>query len=130
MTSAAHSSATNGGRKAQSAAPLRIAASGPSVGTAPAMPAPDQPWIDIALRAVRTLAASGRPFQAHDLVLECDVPEPRDHHQWGALMSIARAEGYVTAVAAVPSTRPKTARSLCRLWVGSVAWRSEQNAAA
>jgi len=75
-------------------------------------------WISEALGGVRKLAATGRPFQCHDLVLLCDVPEPPDHHQWGSLMSLARSEGIVVSVAATPSSRPRTAKSLCRLWVG------------
>lgn len=76
-------------------------------------------WLGVALAGVRRLAAAGRPFQAHDLVRLLNVPEPPDHHQWGPMMAIARAEGYIVPVAAVPSSRPKTARSLCRLWIGA-----------
>lgn len=77
-------------------------------------------WLAVALAGVRRLAATGRPFQAHDLVSLLNVPEPPDHHLWGPMMSIARAEGYIVPVAAVQSSRPKTARSLCRLWIGAV----------
>ena len=76
-------------------------------------------WFDAGLAGVSVLAAIGRPFQCHDLVLLCGVPEPLDHHWWGPLMNVARAEGYVVTVAAVASSRPKTAKSLCRLWIGA-----------
>lgn len=76
-------------------------------------------WFAVALAGVRRLAATGRPFQAHDLVVLLGVPEPPDHHLWGPLMHVARTEGHIVPVAAVPSSRPKTARSLCRLWIGA-----------
>jgi hypothetical protein len=82
--------------------------------------AEDNDWLATALSAVADLAAAGQPFTAYDLVTQRGVPEPRDGaHMWGALMAIARAHGIVVAVAAVPSSRPRTARSLCRLWVGA-----------
>jgi hypothetical protein len=34
-------------------------------------------------------------------------------------MALARSEGIVVVVAAVSSSRPKTAKSWCRLWVGA-----------
>jgi hypothetical protein len=76
-------------------------------------------WFMLALQGVRRLAATGEQFQCHDLVTRYGVPEPPDHHQWGLLMRIARADGLVVPVGAVASSRPKTAHSLCKLWVGA-----------
>lgn len=78
-----------------------------------------QEWITTALRGVASLAAEGRPFQAHDLVLLRGVPEPPHHNFWGVMMGIAHSEGIVVPIAATPSTRPKTAKSLVRMWIGA-----------
>ena len=75
-------------------------------------------WAAVAMKGIVKLAATGRPFAAFELVSTCDVPEPPHPNCWGPLLAYARSQGLIVAVAAVPSPRPRTRKSLCRLWVG------------
>lgn len=79
----------------------------------------DEWWLDTAMQAVRAMAATGREFQAFDLVETYGVPDPDHANRWGALLNRAAREGLIVPVAAAPSRRPATARSLTRTWRGA-----------
>lgn len=76
-------------------------------------------WFAIAMKGVVKLAASGKRFTAFDLVTICRVPEPPHPNCWGVLLGIAHADGLIVSVGAVPSSRPRTCKSLVRLWIGA-----------
>ncbi|MDQ4032538.1 MAG: hypothetical protein M3332_09825 [Actinomycetota bacterium] len=79
----------------------------------------DDWWMRTALHAVRAMAATGRVFQAFDLVETFGTPEPDHPNRWGALLTRAAREGVIVSVGAAPSRRPSTARSLTRIWRGA-----------
>lgn len=104
--------------------PLPATKSGPD---RTAAPRPEKPptvesdrgnWLAMVLAAITTLANTGEPFEAFDTVRKLGVPEPPDHHLWGAAFGAARAQGLIVSVAATQSSRPRTAKSLTRLWIG------------
>lgn len=76
-------------------------------------------WASTAMAAVRAMAATGREFQAFDLVETFGLVDPDHPNRWGALLSRAAREGVIVAVGAAPSRRPATAGSLCRTWRGA-----------
>ncbi|MCX6467444.1 MAG: hypothetical protein NTW05_28255 [Pseudonocardiales bacterium] len=76
-------------------------------------------WIAAGLRGVRLCALTPEPFTCYDVARRHQLAEPAHPNHWGILMGIARAEGIVVPVAATPSARPKTARSLVRVWIGA-----------
>ena len=76
----------------------------------------DDWWMRTAMQAVRAMAATGREFQAFDLVETYGTPEPDSPKRWGALLTRAGREGLIVRVGAAPSRRPTGARSLC--WTG------------
>ncbi len=75
-------------------------------------------WKAQALQAIATLAATGRRFQAHDLVRR-GVPEPDHPNRWGAVFNLARRRGLITWAGYAPSNRPATKRSILRIWRGT-----------
>jgi hypothetical protein len=79
----------------------------------------DDWWASTAMQAVRALAATGRVFQAYDLVETYGIAEPDHPNRWGALLTRAARHGLIVAVGAAPSRRPKTAGSLTRTWRGA-----------
>ncbi len=74
-------------------------------------------WKSLAMQGIKTLAASGRVFQAWDVAL-LGVPEPRSSAAWGAVFSAARGAGLIRRVGYAPSGRPTVAGSACAEWVG------------
>jgi len=74
-------------------------------------------WLDGALRAIETLAATGRTFQAYDL-LALGVAEPDRPAAWGAAFYAAKAKGLIESVGYAPSKRPTVRGSACREWRG------------
>lgn len=78
----------------------------------------DDWWKSCADTALKQLAATGRVFEAYDLVL-MGVPEPHHPNAWGARMNAAAKRGVIRNVGAGPSKRPTVARSLVRYWQGA-----------
>ena len=78
----------------------------------------DNWWRSCALRAVETLAASGREFTADD-VRDLGVPEPDQPNRWGGLFLAASRAGTVVCVGARRSTRGARNASLTRVWRGA-----------
>lgn len=76
-------------------------------------------WRRMALRAIESMAATGRDFQAYDLVTELGLPEPDHHCRWGPAFADARRRGLIVRAGAAQSTRPETKGSLTRLWRGA-----------
>ncbi|MBC3191653.1 hypothetical protein H7X46_11335 [Pseudonocardia sp. C8] len=74
-------------------------------------------WTDTAMRAIRRLAATGRPFTAYD-VSDLGVVDPDHPGRWGALFARASREGLITCIGAEASRRPSRASGLCRRWRG------------
>lgn len=80
-------------------------------------------WFDTAMQAVRAMAATGRVFQAYDLVETYRIPEPDHPNRWGALFVRAAHAGVIVPVGAAKSRRPTTAGSLTRTWQGAYSRR-------
>lgn len=78
-------------------------------------------WWDGALRAVETMAATGRPFQMYDVAETFGLPEPDNFRRWGALACAARRLGLIEPVGYAPSRRPSAACSAARVWRGRAA---------
>jgi len=74
-------------------------------------------WHDCAMRALTWLADLQQPFSAFDLT-ELGVPEPDDHHRWGALFRAAATQNLIRCVGYAPSRRPTAGGSICRVWQG------------
>src|SRR5204863_4603041 len=71
---------------------------------------------------VALLARRGKQpgtFTVFEAAAGAQLPEPHHHSLWGIGTGIARREGLIVPVDAVPSLRPKTSKSLVRLWVGA-----------
>jgi hypothetical protein len=79
---------------------------------------PDPWWTSGAIRALRTLAESGRPFQAFDL-LALGVSEPDDPRRWGALVRAASTLGLIQVAGYAVSKRRPEAGGLVRVWRGT-----------
>ena len=54
-----------------------------------------------------------------EVAKEAELPDPPTYTLLGAGTGIAHREGLIVTVAAVPSLRPRTAKSLVRLWSGA-----------
>jgi|HigsolmetaAR206D_1030411.scaffolds.fasta_scaffold08537_4 hypothetical protein len=90
-----------------------------SAGMADTIEAASPDWWSRAERAVRALAAEGRPFQAYDVVLRLGMDEPDNTRaQWGALFGALRKAGVIEPCGYAQSSRPTTAKSAVRLWRG------------
>jgi len=76
------------------------------------------PWADACDVAIAVMAATGRVFQAADLIAEQLVGEPARPNQWGPRFAYAAAHGVIEAVGAAQSKRATVHRSLCRTWRG------------
>ena len=79
----------------------------------------DDWWMSTAMQAVRSMARTGRVYQAYDLVETYRTPEPDHPNRWGALLTRAARIGVIVPVGAAPSRRPRTAKSLTRTWQGA-----------
>lgn len=83
-------------------------------------------WWSRAVSAVRYLAATGKPFQAYDLVVVCGIEEPDNPaKQWGALFAAMRKAGVVEHAGYATSRRPTANSSACRQWIGTEAVRRD-----
>jgi hypothetical protein len=78
----------------------------------------DDWWMAGCLEAIRTLAATGRPFQAYDL-LALGLAEPERSSWWGCAFKRAKAEGVIRRAGYAPSRRPTVRGSACAEWVGA-----------
>ncbi len=79
----------------------------------------DQWWLDGCLRAIHTLAATGRTFQAFDLITDTGLPEPERSSWWGCAFKRAQSEGIIRRAGYAPSKRPTVRGSACAEWVGA-----------
>lgn len=78
-------------------------------------------WGDIALRAVKAMAATGQLFEAFDLTKEpYALREPAHPNHWGALLRQAAQLGLIEPVGFAPSRRPSRAGGVSRQWRGAV----------
>ncbi len=75
-------------------------------------------WKRSALTAIGVLAASGRDFQATDL-LALGVEEPDHPNRWGGVMAMAARAGLIEHSGVAPSNRTTTQASLTRTWRGA-----------
>lgn len=82
-------------------------------------------WYRCGVAEVAKRAHHPGTFTVYDLALAGRIPEPPHPNMWGQLMSLARSAGLVVSVAAVPSSRPRTSRSLVRVWIGTKYAQSE-----
>ena len=97
----------------------------PAPGAERALANADDWWRSSAERAVRVLAATGRPFTAFDLVDHCGVTEPDSSARWGGLFRRAAQQGVIEPTGAEASRRPTRAGSLCRVWRGTATFREQ-----
>ncbi len=77
-------------------------------------------WLVSAVTAIEAIAATGRDFQAFDLI-ELGLPEPDHPCRWGAVFGLAARRGLITSVGSARSKRPTTKGSLMRVWRGTEA---------
>lgn len=79
----------------------------------------DEWWADGALRAIATLAETGRIFTCDDLRRPpIALPEPAHPSHWGAVFTMARAEGTIRPVGYGPSATPSRHYGTLRRWRG------------
>lgn len=76
-------------------------------------------WVARFVAAVTHRANRPGPFTTYEAAVEAQLPEPPCQNLWGAATGIAHRDGLIVAVAATPSLRPRTSKSLVRLWVGA-----------
>lgn len=72
-------------------------------------------WESLALGAIRHLAESGRPFQAHDLD-ELGVPAPDHPNRYGSVFAKAKRAGLIRKVGYAPSKRPRRDGGVSAVW--------------
>lgn len=78
-------------------------------------------WRATALQAIEAMAATGRDFQAWDLVEEMGLPDPDHPCRWGEVFRVAARKGLITEVGSARSKRPTTRSSLTLVWRGTEA---------
>jgi hypothetical protein len=76
-------------------------------------------WAVRARRAIAQLAATGEPFAADDLLVECGLPKPRKRGQLGVAFKVARRAGVIREAGFRRSTTPSRRGGITRLWVGT-----------
>jgi hypothetical protein len=76
-------------------------------------------FLRLLVAAIARRAARAGTFTVFDVAKESALPEPHHANWWGIGAGIAHREGLIVAVDAVQSKRPKTAKSLVRLWIGA-----------
>lgn len=76
-------------------------------------------WLRQFVAAVARRAARPGPFTVFEVAKEANLPDPPHHTLWGSATGVAHREGLIVSVAATPSLRPRTAKSLVRLWIGA-----------
>ncbi|MFJ2630908.1 hypothetical protein ACIO6U_02950 [Streptomyces sp. NPDC087422] len=103
----------------------------------PGMPEPPTPsavqraadyetWLGAVRPAFEAAAATGRPFTTYEIAHAANLPEPPDAaHQWGRLMNLLAAEGWIRTAGWAASDRPTTRHSGVRTWRGTRAARKQ-----
>jgi hypothetical protein len=76
-------------------------------------------WAVRAQRAIASLAATGEPFAADDVIVECKLPMPRRPQQLSAAFRVASRHGVIRPVGVRRSTMPNRRGGLVRVWVGA-----------
>ena len=76
-------------------------------------------WAGQARRAIEAMAATGRRFQAHDLVEDFGLPEPSTSAAWGGAFRRAKADGIIRVAGYAPSRRPGTKGSALAEWIAA-----------
>ena len=76
-------------------------------------------WLRVFVAAIARRASRPGRFTVYDVAVQERLPEPPSSNLWGAGTGIAHADGLIVAVGAAQSLRPKTAKSLVRVWVGA-----------
>lgn len=76
-------------------------------------------WASTAMSAIQAIAATGREFQAFDLVEDYGLVEPDTGKRWGGLLNAAAKQGVIVPVGFARSRRPSAAGALCRTWRGA-----------
>ena len=77
-------------------------------------------WLEAFLSAVARRASQPGRFTVYDLAVQERLLDPPTPQLWGVGTGIAHADGLIVAVGATQSLRPKTAKSLVRVWVGTL----------
>lgn len=75
-------------------------------------------WRRRALTVIADLAATGKVFEAYDVVRD-GCPEPDHPSRWGAIFGLAARSGLIVSAGAGPSSRPTVHGSLCKKWRGA-----------
>jgi hypothetical protein len=77
-------------------------------------------WVDGALRAIATLAATGEVFSADQPRAEpFSIPEPSHPNHWGGLWAKAKAEDLIKPVGYASSRTASRNGGVLRLWRGT-----------
>lgn len=76
-------------------------------------------WAARAQRAIAQLAATGEPFAADDVLVECQLPAPRRPQELGAAFRVAARAGVIEPVGVRPSTTTSRRGGITRVWVGT-----------
>ena len=79
---------------------------------------PDPHWEAGALKAIETLANTGRPFTAADLT-DMGVSEPDHPCRWGSVMAKAKALKLIRRAGFTTSRRAGRNAGYCAIWTGS-----------
>ena len=86
----------------------------------PTLPAAEHAeWLRLFIAAVARRANRPGTFTVFEVAKEAQLPDPPHANLWGTATGIAHRSGLIVSVAATPSLRPRTAKSLVRLWVGA-----------
>ena len=75
----------------------------------------DSWWLAGCLEAIRIVAATGRTFQAFDL-LPTGLAEPDKSCWWGRAFREAKRQGLIVRAGYAPSKRPTVRGSACAEW--------------
>lgn len=76
---------------------------------------PDPHWEAGAIKAIETLANTGRPFTAADLT-DLGVSEPDHPCRWGSVFAKAKALGLIRKTGYGPSRRAGRSGGVCATW--------------
>lgn len=77
-------------------------------------------WQAGALKAIMSLAATGKPFTAADLE-DLGVGQPDHSCRWGSVFAEAKALGLIRRVGYTASRRPSRSGGVCAVWQGAAA---------
>ncbi len=79
----------------------------------------NDPWRIAAVKGIAHLAASGRVFEAYELIVLQLCPEPAHPSRWGALFNLCANHGLIDHVGYGPSSRPTVKSSAVKFWRGA-----------